>query len=94
MKRIKNLAAGHGSRFAPEFQTRIASQKASPQIGGKYVPYSTQKIQLGLRAYAAQIEYPIELVIEMMIAGFLDEDAVSFEGCKPLREMNFVKPVS
>ena len=57
-------------------------------------PYSTQKIQLGLLAYVAQIEYPIELVMEMMIAGFLDEDAVSFEGCKPLREMNFVKPVS
>lgn len=49
------------------------------------------KIQLGLRAYAAQIEFPIELVIEMMIAGFLDEDAVSFEGCKPLAGMNFQK---
>ena len=55
---------------------QIASQKDSPQSGGKYVPYSTpystQKIQLGLRAYVAQIEYPIELVMEMMIAGFLD----------------------
>lgn len=49
-----------------------------------------EKIQLGLRAYAAQIEN----VIEMMIAGFLDEDAASFEGCKPLRGMNFVEPTS
>jgi hypothetical protein len=33
-------------------------------------------------------------VIDMMIAGFLDKDAVSFEGCKPLRGMNFQKASS
>jgi hypothetical protein len=34
---------GYGSRFAPEYQIRIASPKASPQSGGEYIPYSIQK---------------------------------------------------
>jgi hypothetical protein len=69
-------------------------QHLSPEAAQIILNTLPEKIQLGLRAYAAQIEYPIELVIEMMIAGFLDEDAISFEGCQPLRDMNFVKLAS
>lgn len=70
------------------------TEHLSPEAAQTILNTLPEKIQLGLRAYAAQIEYPIELVIEMMVAGFLDEDAVSFEGCKPLRGMNFVKQAS
>lgn len=53
-----------------------------------------EKIRLGLLTYAAQIEQPIEAVIEMAIAGFLDEDAISFVGCKPLAGMKFDRKAS
>ncbi|MEQ8973458.1 MAG: hypothetical protein RIE73_24020 [Coleofasciculus sp. C1-SOL-03] len=32
---------------------------------------------------AAQIEYPIEAVLEMALAGFLDSECLSFSDCKP-----------
>lgn len=70
------------------------TEHLSPESAQIILNTLPEKIQLGLHAYAAQIEYPIELVIEMMIAGFLDEDAISFEGCKPLRGMNFVRPAA
>ncbi|MBD2329682.1 hypothetical protein [Alkalinema sp. FACHB-956] len=43
-----------------------------------------EKIKAALIAYAAEMDYPIEAVIEMAIASFLDEDAVSFTDCRPL----------
>lgn len=69
-------------------------QHLTPEAAGIILSTLPEKIQLGLRAYAAQIDYPIEAVIEMMIAGFLDEDSVDFGGCKPLNGMNFVKQAS
>jgi hypothetical protein len=32
---------------------------------------------------AAEIEYPIEAVLEMALASFLDSEALSFTDCKP-----------
>lgn len=43
-----------------------------------------ERIRTALLAYAAEIEYPLEAVIEMAIAGFLDQDALSFADCKPM----------
>lgn len=43
-----------------------------------------EKIKLALITYATELEYPIEAVIEMAIAGFLDEDAISFTDCQPI----------
>jgi hypothetical protein len=43
-----------------------------------------EKIKVAIRAYAEEMDYPIESVIEIAIASFLDEDAVSFEDCNPL----------
>lgn len=34
-------------------------------------------------AHAADIEYPVEAVLEMALAGFLDSEALSFVDCKP-----------
>jgi adenylate kinase family enzyme len=44
-----------------------------------------QRIQTALVAHAAEIEYPIEAVIEMAIASFLDTEALGFVDCKPGR---------
>ncbi|NEP63071.1 MAG: hypothetical protein F6K47_03520 [Symploca sp. SIO2E6] len=44
-----------------------------------------ERIRAALIARAAEIEYPIEAVIEMAIASFLDTEALGFVDCKPGR---------
>ncbi|WP_414619116.1 hypothetical protein [Calothrix sp. CCY 0018] len=44
-----------------------------------------KRIQEALIARANKIEYPIEAVIEMAIASFLDTEALGFADCKPGR---------
>lgn len=44
-----------------------------------------ERIQAALIARAAEIEYPIEAVIEMAIASFLDTEALGFADCQPGR---------
>jgi hypothetical protein len=34
---------------------------------------------------AAQIDYPVEAVVEMALAGYLDREAIGFVDCKPNR---------
>ena len=43
------------------------------------------RIQDALVARATDIEYPVEAVIEMAIASFLDTEALGFADCKPGR---------
>ncbi|MBD1859950.1 MULTISPECIES: hypothetical protein [Leptolyngbya] len=50
-----------------------------------------EKIRLGLLTCAAQLDYPVEAVIEMAISGFLDEDAVNFPSCNPV-DVDFGRP--
>jgi len=42
-------------------------------------------IQDALIARATEINYPVEAIIEMSIASFLDTEALSFADCKPGR---------
>jgi hypothetical protein len=56
----------------------------SPEVAQAFMSGLPEKIRLGLMTYAAQVNLPIEAVIEMAIAGFLDEDAVNFPGCNPV----------
>lgn len=44
-----------------------------------------ERIRMALIDRAAEIEYPIEAVIEMAIASFLDTEALGFADCKPGR---------
>lgn len=44
-----------------------------------------ERIRAALIERAAEIEYPIEAVIEMAIASFLDTEALGFADCKPGR---------
>ena len=44
-----------------------------------------ERIRTALIDYAAEIEYPIERVVEMAIASFLDTEALGFADCKPGR---------
>ncbi|REJ50285.1 MAG: hypothetical protein DWQ53_01090 [Microcystis flos-aquae DF17] len=42
-------------------------------------------IQDALIARATEIDYPVEAILEMAIAIFLDTEALSFADCKPGR---------
>ena len=44
-----------------------------------------EKIKTVLIARTTEIEYPVEAVIEMAIASFLDTEALGFADCKPGR---------
>jgi hypothetical protein len=44
-----------------------------------------ERIRAALIARANEIEYPIEAVIEMAIASFLDDESISFVDCNPSR---------
>lgn len=44
-----------------------------------------ERIRAALVARAVEIEYPVEAVVEMAIASFLDTEALGFADCKPGR---------
>jgi hypothetical protein len=44
-----------------------------------------ERIRSAMLDRATEIEYPIEAVIEMAIASFLDTEALGFADCKPGR---------
>jgi len=44
-----------------------------------------ERIRTALIDRATEIEYPIEAVVEMAIASFLDSEAIGFADCKPGR---------
>lgn len=44
-----------------------------------------ERIRAALIARADSIEYPVEAVVEMAIASFLDSEALGFADCKPGR---------
>ncbi len=44
-----------------------------------------ERISSAMIARATEIEYPIEAVVEMAIASFLDTEALGFADCKPGR---------
>jgi hypothetical protein len=65
-------------------QTKLQEQ-LSPIDAEVILEHLPERIQTALSARATEIEYPIEAVIEMAIASFLDTEALGFADCKPGR---------
>lgn len=63
-----------------ELQERLAA--ADAEVILNRLP---ERIREALIARAAKIEYPVEAVVEMAIASFLDTEALGFADCKPGR---------
>jgi hypothetical protein len=65
-------------------QTRLQERlsRVDAEVILEHLP---ERIQAALVARADEIEYPIEAVIEMAIASFLDTEALGFADCKPGR---------
>ncbi|MCU0569560.1 MAG: hypothetical protein MUF49_23660 [Oculatellaceae cyanobacterium Prado106] len=70
---------------------QTTTEHLSAEAAQTFLNALPDKIKLGLQTYAAEIDYPLEAVIEMAIASFLDEDSMTFVGCNPLAGMKFEK---
>ncbi len=57
-------------------------EQLSPAYAEVILGRLSKQIQAALIARAAEIEYPVEAVIEMAIASFLDTEALGFADCK------------
>lgn len=65
-------------------QTKLQEQ-LSPADAEVILKRLPERIRAALVAHANEIEYPIEAVLEMAIASFLDTEALGFADCKPGR---------
>ena len=63
---------------------QLSDQHLSSAAAQSFLDALPERIKTALIAYAAEIDYPTEAVIEMAIAGFLDEDALNFRDCQPM----------
>ena len=55
----------------------------SPELAQIFLEGLPETIRTGLELRAKIMNYPVWAVIEMAIAGYLDEEALSFVDCKP-----------
>jgi hypothetical protein len=60
------------------------TEHLAPAAAHAFLDALPEKIQRALVAYAEEIDYPVEAVLEIAIAGFLDPDAISFADCHPM----------
>jgi hypothetical protein len=60
-------------------------EQLSPADADAILGRLPERIRAALVARAAEIEYPVEAVVEMAIASFLDTEALGFADCKPGR---------
>jgi hypothetical protein len=59
----------------------LAIQHLPPESIDKLWNYLPNHVQIALREKAIDLDCPLEAVLEMAIASFLDAEAFSFEDC-------------
>jgi hypothetical protein len=75
-------------------QQQITTEHLSATAAQTFLESVPEKIRAALYTYAQEMDYPVEAVVEMAIASFLDEDAVSFVDCRPLAAMGMEQQAS
>ncbi len=55
----------------------------SPVAAKMFLAALPEHIQRALLAHSQETQYPLEMVLEMAIAGFLDSEAITFADCHP-----------
>lgn len=60
-------------------------EQLSPADAAVILDRLPDRIREALIAKAAEIEYPIEAIVEMALASFLDSEALGFADCQPGR---------
>lgn len=59
------------------------SEHLSPVVARMILVALPDAIREAFERRAIEIDYPVEAVLEMALAGFLDSEALSFSDCKP-----------
>jgi hypothetical protein len=60
-------------------------EQLTPEAAQVILEQLPERIKAALINRAAETEYPVEAVVEMAIAGYLDSEAIGFADCKPGR---------
>lgn len=60
----------------------LISEHLSPVAAKMILAALPERIQRALIAHSVETEYPIEMVIEMAISGFLDSECINFSDCQ------------
>jgi hypothetical protein len=55
----------------------------SPELATLFLAGLPEKIRVGLETRAQTMNYPVWAIVEMAIAGYLDDEALSFVDCQP-----------
>jgi hypothetical protein len=55
----------------------------SPVVARMMLAALPDHISKAFERRAQEIDYPVEAILEMAIAGFLDSESLSFEDCQP-----------
>jgi hypothetical protein len=63
----------------------IAFEQLTPAAAQVILGNLPDRIRVAFTDRAAEIDYPVEAVIEMALAGYLDSEAIGFVDCKPNR---------
>jgi hypothetical protein len=61
-------------------------EQLSPVAGRIILEQLPERIRAAIIARAAEIDYPVEAIVEMAISGYLDPHAIGFTDCKPGRK--------
>jgi hypothetical protein len=64
-------------------QTQLTTEHLSPELAQQFLEGLPTSIRAALESRAKAMNYPVWAIIEMAIAGYLDDEALSFVDCKP-----------
>ncbi len=64
-------------------QPQQHDEHLSPVAAKMFLVALPERIQRALLAHSQETQYPLEMVLEMAIAGFLDSEAIIFADCRP-----------
>jgi hypothetical protein len=60
-------------------------EQLTPDAAEVILEQLPERIRQAFAQRAAEINYPVEAVVEMALAGYLDREAIAFVDCKPNR---------
>ncbi|MBF2026172.1 MAG: hypothetical protein IGS48_05305 [Oscillatoriales cyanobacterium C42_A2020_001] len=60
------------------------SHHLAPAAAHAFLDALPDKIKQAIVTYAEEMDYPVEAVLEIAIAGFLDPNSINFADCKPM----------
>jgi hypothetical protein len=63
----------------------ILLEQLTPAAAQAILAQLPNRIQQAILRRSAEINYPVEALLEMAIAGYLDNEAIGFADCKPDR---------